>query len=113
MLLTRKERRFEWEGKQKQAFNELKDAFTTAPVLARFDFKGDTVVDTDASDYVSAGVLLQYDDQGILHPFAFFSKQHTPAEWKYGIYDKELLAVYSRQRHFGGADQDTGCIRHW
>ena len=92
-LLTRKERKFEWEGEQKQAFNGLKEAFTTAPVLARFDFERDTVVETDASDYVSAGVLSQYDDQGILHPVAFFSKKHAPAECNYKIYDKELLAV--------------------
>ena len=93
MLLTRKERRFEWEGEQKQAFDGLKEAFTTAPVLARFDFERDAVVEPDASDYVSAGVLSQYDDQGIIHPVAFFSKKHAPAECNYEISDKELLAV--------------------
>ena len=92
-LLTRKERRFEWEGEQKQAFNGLKEAFTTAPLLARFDFECNAVVATDASDYVPAGVLSQYDDQGILHPVAFFSEKHAPAECNYKIYDKELLAV--------------------
>ena len=33
------------------------------------------------------------DDQDILHPVAFFSKKHAPAECNYEIYDKELLAV--------------------
>ena len=61
-LLTRKERRFEWEREQKEAFNRPKEAFKTAPVLARFDFECDAVVETDASNYVSAGVLSQYDD---------------------------------------------------
>ena len=51
------------------------------------------MVETDASDYVSTGVLSQYDDQGILHPVAFFSKIYAPAEYNYEIYDKELLAV--------------------
>jgi transposase InsO family protein len=50
-------------------------------------------VETDASDYVSAGVLSQYDDDGILHPVAFFSKKHSPAECNYEIYDKELMAI--------------------
>ena len=50
-----------------------------APVLARFDFERDAVVETDASDYVSPGVLLQYDDQGILHPVAFFSIKARPS----------------------------------
>jgi hypothetical protein len=50
-------------------------------------------VETDASDYVSAGVLSQYDDEGILHPVAFFSKKHSPVEYNYKIYDKELMAI--------------------
>ena len=37
---------------------------------------------------VSAGVLSQYDDEGILHPVAFFSSGHSPAESNYGIYGK-------------------------
>jgi hypothetical protein len=50
-------------------------------------------VETDTSDYVSAGVLSQYDDEGILHPVAFLSKKHSPAECNYEIYDKELMAI--------------------
>jgi hypothetical protein len=50
-------------------------------------------VETDTSDYVSAGVLSQYDDDGILHPVAFFSKKHSPAKYNYKIYDKELMAI--------------------
>jgi hypothetical protein len=50
-------------------------------------------VETNASDYVSAGVLSQYDDEGILHPVTFFSKKHSPAECNYEIYNKELMAI--------------------
>jgi hypothetical protein len=71
----------------------LKTAFTTAPFLRRFDYDRDVIVETDASDYVSAGVLSQYDDDGILHPVAFFSKKHSSAECNYEIYDKELMAI--------------------
>ena len=62
-------------------------------MLARFDFERDAVVETDASDYLATGVHSRYDDQGILHPVAFFSRKHAPAECNYEIYDKELLAV--------------------
>ena len=48
---------------------------------------------TDTSDYVSAGILLQIADDGLLHPVAFFSKKHLPAECNYEIYDKELMAI--------------------
>ena len=93
MLAIGKERRFELEHKQKQPFNEPKEAFTTAPVLTKFYFERDVVVETDASDHVSARVLSQYLNQDILHPVAFFSKKHTPGKRNYEIYDNELLAV--------------------
>jgi hypothetical protein len=47
----------------------------------------------DASNYVSTGMLSQYDDDGILHPVAFFSKKHSPAKYNYEIYDKEHIAI--------------------
>ncbi|ETN72937.1 hypothetical protein NECAME_18601, partial [Necator americanus] len=52
-----------------------------------------SVLETDASDYVSAGILSQEDDNGVLHPVAFYSKKHSPAECNYEIYDKEMLAI--------------------
>jgi len=42
---------------------------------------------------VLGGVLSQYDDDSVLHPVAFFSKNLLPAECNYEIYDKELLAI--------------------
>ena len=100
MELTRKDQRFHWGKDQQLSFEELKRRFTTAPILAHFDFDGDVIVETDASDYVSAGVLSQYDDKGILHPIAFFSTKHTPAECNYEIYNKELMAIVRAFEHW-------------
>jgi hypothetical protein len=91
--LTRKNTHFIWSDECSQSFKTLKQAFTTAPSLRHFDSNRDIIVETNASDYVSASVLSQYDDEGILHPVAFFSKNHTPAECNYEIYDKELMAI--------------------
>ncbi|SLM36608.1 t18348probable pol truncated-rice blast fungus magnaporthe gypsy retrotransposon [Lasallia pustulata] len=55
---------------------------------------------TDPSDHVNAGVLSQYDDDKVLHPVAFYSKNMVPAECNYEIYDKELLAIIC-------------CLEHW
>ena len=49
-----KARKFDWGQDQKRAFEELGEVFTTAPVLARFDFERDAVRETNACDYVSA-----------------------------------------------------------
>ena len=48
---------------------------------------------TDASDYVSEGILSQYDENDVLHPVAYFFKKHSPAECNYEIYDKELIVI--------------------
>ncbi|KAG0160695.1 hypothetical protein PDIDSM_8225 [Penicillium digitatum] len=73
--LTKKDVRFEWTPVCQLSFEALKKAFTSAPVLKAFDWSKEIVLETDASDFVSAGVLSQYDDAGILHPIAFFSKK--------------------------------------
>jgi hypothetical protein len=78
---------------QQMAFNILKATFTSAPILAHFDPDRDVIVETDASDYVSTGVLSQYDNNNILHPVAYFSKKHSLVECNYEIYDKELMAI--------------------
>jgi RNase H-like domain found in reverse transcriptase/Reverse transcriptase (RNA-dependent DNA polymerase) len=75
------------------AFESLKKAFTSAPVLAYFDPRKKTILETDASDWASGGILSQYGEDGILHPVAYFSAKHSPQECNYEIYDKELLAI--------------------
>jgi hypothetical protein len=91
--LTKKGVQFLWNKSCQSAFKRLKQAFVDAPILRPFDWEKDVILETDASDYVSAGVLSQYDDQGVLHPVAFFSKKHSATECNYEIYDKELLAI--------------------
>ncbi|KAI0995935.1 hypothetical protein K3495_g12247 [Podosphaera aphanis] len=50
-------------------------------------------METDASDFVTAAILSQYDDSGKLRPVAFMSEKMLPAECNYEIFDKELLAL--------------------
>ena len=65
----------------------------SAPILRHFNPDKECVVETDASDYVSVGILSQIADDGLLHPVAFFSKKHFPAECNYEIYNKELMVI--------------------
>ena len=111
--LTRKENGkpvpFEWNLEQQDAFNTLKTAFTSAPILRHFDPDRENIVETDASDYVSAGILSQYDDDGsgILHPVAFFSKKHSPAECNYEIYRESIRGMATRAGRSGPPDSST------
>ena len=61
-------------------------------MLAHYESSLETWVETDASDFVVAGVLSQKHGKE-LKPVAYFSKKMTPAECNYMIYDKELLAI--------------------
>jgi len=61
------------ELNQQVAFDQLKNAFTTAPILCHFDYEREIIVKTDTSNKVSVGILSLHDDDGILHPVAFYS----------------------------------------
>jgi hypothetical protein len=84
---------FQWGETEQQAFDKLKEIFVTEPVLAQWDPDRETILETDSSGYVVAGVLSQYDDQGLLRPVAYYSKKMTSTQSNYEIHDKELLAV--------------------
>jgi len=56
-VLVRKEQKWKWKKKQKEAFEKLKAGFTTEPVLAILDINREMRVEADASDYATGGVL--------------------------------------------------------
>ena len=78
--LLKKTVAFSWNTTANKAFKRLQKAFTTAPILRHFDPSHPAILETDASDYTEGGVVSQYDDDGILHPCAFFSRKFTAAE---------------------------------
>ena len=88
-------KRFDWTSHQKakEAFESLKQAVISAPILTHFDYSKECILEVDSSDYVQGGVLSQIGEDGLLHLVAFFSKKLLPAECNYEIYDKELLAI--------------------
>ena len=91
--LTKKNVKFTWTEECKLAFEELKKCVCKAWILIYLDPSKKCHVETDLSDYISTGVLSQEDNNGILHPVAFFSKRMVSAECNYEIYNKELLAI--------------------
>ena len=93
-----------------QAFEDMKISFTSAPILAHYDPRLETWVETDASDFVVSGILSQMHE-GVLKPVAYFSKKMSPAECNYEIYDKELLAIVESfviwRPELAGVEQST------
>lgn len=91
--LTRKGVPWKWSAECQRSFDDLKDAFCRAPVLAQYTLEAPLVVETDASDYALGAVLSTIVDSDI-HPIAFHSRTFSPAELNYDIQDKELLAIF-------------------
>ena len=91
--LTHKDTQFIWTDECEKAFEKMKKIFTTAPILVQFDPDRETVLETDSSGWCIGGTLMQYNDDGLLHPCGYFSKKNSPAECNYEIYDKEMLAI--------------------
>ncbi len=85
----------------------MKTLVTSAPVLQHYNRSKPVVLETDSSDYVNRDVLLQKNDDGILHPIAFYSKNLPPAEWNYEIYDKKLLAIVRFLEHWRSELEST------
>lgn len=76
--LTRKGLIFEWNSEVEAGFSTLKTAFTRAPIHAHFVPDKEILVETDASDFVSAGILSQYNVNHSLHQVEYLSINHYP-----------------------------------
>jgi hypothetical protein len=77
------------------AFLALKEAVTSAPVLAMPDFTKLFVVKCDASPHGFGAVLIQ---EG--HPIAFFSRQVAPRHHALATYEHELIGLVQAVRHW-------------
>ena len=91
--LVKKDKRWEWTGKEEKAFTELKERFTKEPVLAAPDINKKMRMEVDASDYATGGVLSMECGDGLWRPVAFLSKSLNETERNYKIHDKEMLAI--------------------
>ncbi|QRV84430.1 Transposon Ty3-G Gag-Pol polyprotein [Ceratobasidium sp. AG-Ba] len=84
---------WEWTDECAAAFEQLKEALRSAPVLIIPDISKQFFLECNASDFAMGAILSQFSDDNQLHPVAFLSKAMTPAERNYDIYHKELLAI--------------------
>ena len=98
--LTHKSYPWTWGPPQQVVFTTLLSHFQTTPVLHLPDVQRPFIVMTDMSLLTSGGVLMQWDDNGDLHPYAYLSQTFSPAERNYDIYDRELLAVIHALDHW-------------
>lgn len=101
--LIQKANQFVWTESCQAAFDALKQAISSAPVLGHVNQREPFWVETDASDFALGCVLSQLDPEGNLRPCAYYSRSLNDAERNYCVYEKELLAIkvaFETWRHY-------------
>lgn len=97
--LCEKGKRFEWSGECQEAFTNIKELLTSAPILIQPRWEQMFILDTDASLHAMGAVLSQRVE-GKEHVVAFYSKTFNRAERNYCVTRRELLAVVRATKHF-------------
>ena len=85
---------WKWEKAENDAFEDLKKALTTAPLLQQFNRQLPTRLETDASNMAVAGILEQKHGDRWL-PVEYYSSTLTQTQRNWLIHDKELWAIFS------------------
>ncbi|KAF8791695.1 Retrovirus-related Pol polyprotein like [Argiope bruennichi] len=97
--LTEVKQKFIWTDECDNAFNKLKDAQTSVPVLAYPEIGKQFILDTDAS-HECIGAVLSQEIDGQERVIAYFSKCLSKQERNYCVTRKELLDIVKAVENF-------------
>jgi len=89
-----------WTPECQKAFDKLKTALTTAPILRYPDFSSPFRLATDASDDGLGAVLTQLDDKKVEHVIGYASRALNNAECHYSVTERECLGVVWAVKHY-------------
>ena len=95
---------FDLKADCQQAFEDLKTALTTAPVLTHYYSSLPIRLHSDAI-YEGLGFILCHVSDGVEHPFIYGSRTLSNCELNYGVTELECLAVVwaiTKNRHLLG-----------
>jgi hypothetical protein len=94
--LTQKLNKWTWGEKEQNAFDSLKNACTSYPVLRTPDWTKLFILETDTSGIalgLSLGAVIAQEHEDGIHPIVFFSRSLLEAERNYDAHDLELAGV--------------------
>lgn len=100
--LLHKDASWQWSSQHEQAFQALKTALVTTPVLCYPDFSQPFELHTDGACTAGIGVMLCQRDpsNNRVHAIAYASGSLSPAEKNYGVTELEALAVVWGMKKF-------------
>ena len=91
--LTRDGVEFLWTEGHRSAFEALRSALVSPPILAFPNFDRPFIVSTDASGFGIGCILKQTDDAGRERVVAYASRVLTEVERRYSVTERECLAL--------------------
>ncbi|QRW16673.1 Retrotransposable element Tf2 protein [Rhizoctonia solani] len=98
--LVKKDTPWKWDTKEQEAFQNLKEAITSALVLCHADPAKPYFLETDASGAALGSILSQRQEDRRLHPLGFLSESFKGAEQNYNTHNKELLTIICSFEHW-------------
>ena len=90
---------FFWTQDCAESFKKIKEALTTAPILAFPTENDHFILDCDAS-LTAQGAVLSQVQNGKDKIIGYYSKCFTQTERKYCVTRRELLAIVNAMKHF-------------
>lgn len=100
--LYHKDKEFLWDDRRQAAFDQIKQAITTAPALMPIDYQSDrpVVLSVDSSQEAVGMILSQIDERGRKRPARFGSIPMSERESRYSQPKLELFGLYRALRHW-------------
>jgi hypothetical protein len=89
-----------WNDCHQQAFEQLRVALLSKPVLRAPDPKRSFILSADASTVSVAATLSQIDDKGDEYAIGYCSRKLLPRERNYSVIELECLAIITGIRKF-------------
>ena len=98
-LLT-KDSPFKWTSDCQKAFETLKTALTSTPVLKFPNFNKPFIISCDASGSAIGYILSQFGEDKKEHVIGYGGRALSPAEKNYTVTEQEMLALVSAVAYF-------------
>ena len=100
--LVRQDVEFEWNERREEAFQQLKEAVTTAPALRPIDYDSDkpVILSVDSSKIAVGFILSQIDEDGRKHPARYGSIPMNERESRYSQPKLELYGLFRALRAY-------------
>src|SRR5258707_3939736 len=91
--LTHKTQWWVWGSPTQEAFDALKKAITSTPILTFPSQSDHFCLKCNSSNFATGAVLSQVQADGMHQPITFMSKGFSDVECNYQIHNKEMLAI--------------------